>query len=86
MFGCLGLWLILGLVVISVAVAKKLWLLISFAGLLSVVSCVLIDKWLIINAIHFSGMHALSGCYGVMHCRHWGVAAIFIVMIWDAMY
>jgi hypothetical protein len=49
-FVCWGLWYIFGLFVISV-----------FAGLLPVVSCVLIDKWLIINAIQFSGMHALSG-------------------------
>jgi hypothetical protein len=33
----------------------------SFAGYLPVVSWVLIDKWLIINAIHFSGMKAFSG-------------------------
>jgi cytosine/uracil/thiamine/allantoin permease len=31
------------------------------SGLLPVFSCVLIDKWLIINAIQFSGMHAISG-------------------------
>ncbi len=83
---CWGLWLIFGLFFISVAVAKKLWLLISFAGLLPVFSCVLIDKWLIINGIHFCRFVAFAGWVWVMHCKHWGVAAIFIVMIWDAIY
>jgi hypothetical protein len=37
----------------------------GFAGFLPVFSCVLIDKWLIINTIHFSGLHAFSGwCWG----------------------
>ena len=54
---------ILCLLFISVAVAKKLWLLIGFAGFLPVVSCVLIDKWLIINAIHFSGIQAIAGSF-----------------------
>jgi hypothetical protein len=37
----------------------------GFAGFLPVFSCVLIDKWLIINIIHFSGLHAFSGwCWG----------------------
>ncbi len=44
---------ILGLLFISVAVAKKLWLLVSFAGSLPVVSCVLALKLLIINTIRF---------------------------------
>ena len=44
---------IFGLLFISVAVAKKLWLLIGFAGYLPVFSCVLALKSLIINTIHF---------------------------------
>ncbi len=54
---------ILGLLFISVAVAKKLWLLVSFAGFLPVVSWILALKSLIINAIHFSGMMAISGSF-----------------------
>jgi hypothetical protein len=46
---------IFGLLFISVAVAKKLWLLIGFAGFLPVVSWVLVLKLLIINGISFSG-------------------------------
>ena len=51
------LWLFLfifGLFFISVAVAKKLWLLIGFAGYLPVFSCVLTLNSLTINTIHFS--------------------------------
>jgi hypothetical protein len=44
-------------------VAKMLWLLIGFAGLLPVVSWVLMLNSLIINAIHFSGWYALSGWF-----------------------
>ena len=40
-----------------------LLLISGIAGLLPVVSCVLIDKSLIINTIHFSGMHAIAGCF-----------------------
>jgi hypothetical protein len=35
----------------------------GFAGFLPVFSCVLIDKWLIINGIHFSGLHVIAGCF-----------------------
>jgi hypothetical protein len=59
--GCCDFLFILGLCFISVAVAKKLWLLIGFAGLLPVFSCVLIDKWLIINDIHFCMLCAFAG-------------------------
>ena len=51
-YGCCSFGFILGLCLIS-----------SFAGFLPVVSCVLIDKWLIINAIHFSGMQVFSGSF-----------------------
>jgi hypothetical protein len=44
----------LGLIIIS-----------GFAGFLPVVSCVLMDKWLIINTIHFSGMVAFAGWWFV---------------------
>ena len=54
----------IGLLFISVAVAKKLWLLKGFAGFLPVVSWVLQCKWLIINGIHFAycvgGMRAIA--------------------------
>jgi hypothetical protein len=33
----------------------------------------------------FAGLLHLPVGFGVMHCRHWGVVAIFIVMIWDGM-
>ena len=36
----------------------------GFAGFLPVFSCVLIDKWLIINGIHFSGW--CWGCWGTL--------------------
>ena len=69
MFGYWVLLFIFGLIVIS-----------SFAGLLPVVSCVLIDKWLIINAIHFSGQHALSCCYGaeleLLDFQDWGCSGV----------
>jgi hypothetical protein len=42
----------------AVAFAKKLWLL---KGLLPVFSWVLVCKWLIINGIHFSCLHAFVG-------------------------
>jgi hypothetical protein len=51
----------LGLFLISVAVAKKLWLLKGFADNLPVFSWVFTLNSLIINTIHFSGLHAFSG-------------------------
>ncbi len=65
MRGCCVFGLILGLLFISVAVAKKLWLLKGFAGLLPVNSCVLLFNSLIINAIHFCKLHAFAGNFCV---------------------
>ena len=50
LYGCCGFVVILGLLIIS-----------SIAGFLPVFSWVLIDKSLIINAIHFSSLHAIAG-------------------------
>jgi hypothetical protein len=58
-----GLLFIFSLLLISVAVSKMLRLLTGFAGLLPVVSWVLMLNSLIINAIHFSGWYALSGWF-----------------------
>ena len=60
---CCGFVVIFILYFISIALAKMLWLLIGFAGLLPVVSWVLMLNSLIINAVHFSGWYALSGWF-----------------------
>ena len=49
----------------------------GFAGLLPVFSCVLVDKSLIINGIHFSGWHAFYRVGGVVT-----VTDIFSFMGW----
>ena len=74
---------ILCLLFISVAVAKKLWLLICFAGLLPVFSWFLALKWLNINTIHFctfacncrlvafAGVCKVSNTFGSVGHRNW---------------
>ena len=45
----------------------------GFAGLLPVISCVLALNSLIINTIHFSGLHAFAGSFCVeMLALWWG--------------
>ncbi len=62
LYGCCGFVVILGLLLIS-----------GVAGLLPVVSWVLIDNSLIINTIYFSGMHAFAGgfCGELGHIGVW---------------
>jgi hypothetical protein len=40
----------------------------DIAGYLPVFSCVLVLKWLIINGIRFSGVHAFAGSFS---CQPW---------------
>ncbi len=63
---------IFDLLFIYVAVAKKLCLLICFAGYLPVFSCVLAFNSLIINTIYFSGTLAIAGCFLLCGAAHTG--------------
>jgi hypothetical protein len=51
----------------------------SFAGYLPVFSWVLIDKWLIINTIHFSGLLAFSGNFHGVVLLLWACGGLWMM-------